>query len=75
MSDRVQLNEEQMEEVVGGIFDFYKTRSGENKCRVEGYGTYHASADAFDWFVQISAGDHYSAQEIVKMGLEKGYFW
>ena len=71
---RVQLNDAQTEDVVGGIFDFYTNKKGERKCAVEGIGTYYASADAFDWFVQYTCGDKYTAQEVVDEGFRLGYF-
>ena len=74
MSDRKELNEEALEQVVGGAFNFYTTQKGTNKCVVDGIGTYYVTADAFAWVVQKTAGDKYSAQEVVNMAIAAGKF-
>ena len=47
MADRTELNEQEVEEVVGGNFNWYSQRGTQlNKCRVTGIGDYFVSPTA-----------------------------
>lgn len=77
MTKRVQLNEKEMENVVGGAFNFYTNSKGQKRCYIDNIGTFYCSADAFDWFVQRTAGSgaYDSPSDILAEGKAAGYFW
>ena len=41
------IDEERLDEVVGGAFHYYTNSAGKFRCKVDKVGTYYASADAF----------------------------
>lgn len=43
---RVELNEQDMEEVVGGAFHFQYNSKGQYVCKVDGVGVYYAQEGA-----------------------------
>ena len=75
MSKRIQLNNDEIEKIVGGAFNFYTSASGQPKCYIDDIGSYNCSGSAFSWFVERSAGSSDSAQTILNEGISLGYFW
>lgn len=77
MAERIQLNEMEMEKVIGGAFNFYTNSKGQEKCVVDGVGTYYVSSNAFDWIVSRTAGEggNDPASMIVDEAIAAGYFW
>ena len=75
---REELMDGQLEDVVGGAFNFYTSSSGASKCYVDDLGTsYFVSATAFTWIVQrtAGAGANDDPQVIVDEAIAAGYFW
>ena len=50
---RVELNEQNLEDVVGGKFSFYTDDDGSMKCRVTGYGVFNTTADGFYKYIAV----------------------
>lgn len=71
---RVELNEEQLNDVVGGAFNYYTNSRGQSKCRVDDVGTYYVSSTGFENVVAYSSDITLTAQEIVDWALANGYF-
>ena len=70
MKNRVQLNDQELENVVGGVFNFY-TKGSESLCYVEGSGTFLCSPDASAWIVQqMTSGA--STEDVVAKAIESG---
>ena len=74
MANRVQLNDEMMDQVNGGAFNFY-AKDGKNQCYVDGVGTFYCSDSASAWIInQVSMGNTAPAA-VVAEAVEKGLFW
>ncbi len=72
MSDRVQLNEQEMEQVVGGVFAFYGDGT---KCKVQG-NRYNCLANGqFQIITLINNNPGKTEVELVQMALEQGILW
>ena len=71
---RIELNEERLDEVVGGAFHYYTTQKGTRKCEVEDVGTYYVTADAFGAVAAHAADTSLTAQQVVDWAIENGYF-
>ena len=50
--DRIQLNEEGLDGVVGGKFSFY-TEDGKDKCTVTDHGTFDTTSDGFMKYIML----------------------
>ena len=74
MANRVELKDADIEKVVGGAFNFY-TKGDNEKCYVDGLGTYYVSDGAFEWVVNRTAGSDVSSAQVVKEAISLGYFW
>lgn len=74
MANRVELNEMEMANVVGGAFSFY-TKNGVDKCYVDNYGSYYVSPNAFNWVVGRCAGCDPDPADVINEALAAGYFW
>ena len=73
---RIELNEQDLGEVVGGAFNFYTRRStGEYLCYVDGIGTYQpTSVNSKTEIVKMCAQNNgASQQELVNMAIANGY--
>ena len=53
MSDRIELNEMELEEVVGGKFTYYEDADGQYKCHVDDVGTFKATYSAKRTITQL----------------------
>lgn len=75
---RVELNEHDMEQVVGGAFQFYN-EGNEGFCIVSDVsrpGEYHCLTTGVYSFMQMRAENPgLSADEYLDMALEKGILW
>jgi len=74
MSNRIELDEERLDEVVGGAFNYYTTKKGTRKCQVDGVGTYYCTADAFGAVAAHASDTSLTAQQVVSWALSHGYF-
>lgn len=82
---RIELNDQNLEEVVGGAFNIssYTNDDGSEylMCHVDGAGTYHCSADAKRklclYIVNYvkNNGAEPSIQQVVDQGFALGVFW
>ena len=69
MSNRVELNEEAIEQVVGGAFQFY---SGGTKCKVCGKKYTCSASGQFQVINLINANPDKSESELVSMAVSQG---
>lgn len=76
MGNRMELNEQDLEEVVGGAFNFYTyKKTGEYLCYVDGIGTYKATSSKSKTQVtkMCAQNNGLSQQELADMAVAKGY--
>lgn len=74
---REEINEQQLEDVVGGNFNWWKTSTGVRKCKVTGLGTFICTVDAKDTFAWLKAahqGEGWTEQDYVNALLASGDF-
>lgn len=78
MADRIQINEEDIEQVVGGAFNFFTSKkTGEMKCYVDGIGTYTCpSSTAKDQLsVMCARNPGLSQQELLDRAIANGWLY
>ena len=76
MADRIELNGEELEEVVGGAFNFRYNSKGAYICKVDGVGTYYAKESAKRALaVYEIQNPGLSDAELVAWAVSQGYFW
>ena len=74
MANRVPLNDQVLEQVSGGAFNFY-SQDGKTQCYVDGLGTFYCSEAASKWIInQVSMGNT-APDTVVAEAVEKGLFW
>ncbi len=73
MSDRVQLNEQEMDQVVGGVFQFYGADG--TKCKVLGNRYSCLTTGQFQVITLINNNPGASEEQLVQMALEQGILW
>ena len=74
---REMLNEDQMKDVVGGHFNWWKEEDGTRMCMVNNVGTYKCTVDAKDTFAWLKAehrGEGWSEADYVQALIECGDF-
>ena len=71
---REMINEERLDEVVGGAFNYYTNKAGQRKCVVDGVGTYFVSADAFGAVAAYASDTSKTAKQVVDWAIKNGYF-
>lgn len=72
---REELNEERLDEVVGGAFNYYTNSKGQRKVYIDALGiSYFASADAFGAVAAYSSDVTLTAQQVTDWALANGYF-
>lgn len=76
MANRMELNDQELENVVGGAFHYNTQADGSMTCRVDGAGTYHCTDNAKQklskYFLQNPDA---SLQDAINYALQNGYFW
>ena len=76
MADRVELNAENLESIVGGAFNYYYNDDGTMTCHVDNVGTYNCSSSAKDMIsVYILQHDTCTLDEVVNYAVSQGLFW
>ncbi len=78
MTKRVELKEQDLENVVGGAFNFYYDANGAKRCDVDNVGDYACSADARDRLTALKIqhrADRWSAAQYTEALINEGYFW
>jgi len=76
---RIELNEQNLEDVVGGAFNFYydPNNNGARSCYVDNVGNFTCTAEARDRLTALKLEhkkDHWSAQQYVNVLVNEGYF-
>ena len=74
--DRIQLNDEQVEDIVGGNFNWV-TMNGQILCKVDGVGKYYATDTAkntFAWLKMEHRYDGWTDADYVNELVSKGEF-
>lgn len=77
MANRIQLSEENLEQVVGGNFNWWKEEDGTRMCMVNKIGTYVCTVDAKDTFAWLKAehrGEGWTEQDYVNELVRLGEF-
>lgn len=76
MAERIELNEEQLDDVVGGAFNFRYNSKGAYICKVDGVGTYYASENAKRQLAVYEIGHPgLSDADLVAWAVAQGLFW
>ncbi len=72
---REELNEERLDEVVGGAFNYYTNSKGQRKCYIDDLGiAYYVTADAFGAVAAYSSDVTLTVQQVTDWALANGYF-
>jgi len=74
MAQRTKLNSEELENVVGGTFNFY-TKDDKNQCYVDGMGTFYCSPEASKWVIEQVKTSGAAISSVVAEAMDKGLFW
>ncbi len=75
MAERIELNEENLDQVSGGKFSFY-TDNGTPKCTVTNYGTYETTADGFMKYIMLrNANPGKTEAEYYQMCIDQHIIW
>lgn len=75
---RELLNEQNLEDIVGGAYNFYYDENGVKCCQVDGVGTYQCTADAQDKLIFYKLqykGQGLTAQDYVNLMINAGCFF
>ena len=76
MADHKELNEQELELVIGGAFHYNTLPDGSMTCRVDGAGTYHCTDNAKQkmsvYFLQHPDS---TLEEAINYALDNHYFW
>ena len=73
MSERFELNEQELEEVVGGRFTYYEDDDGVYKCTVDDVGTFKATYNAKRTITQLYLKNKdKSPAELVELAIAAG---
>lgn len=76
MEKRVELNEMDLENVVGGSFNYHYNEDGSMYCQVDGAGTYDCSSDAKDKIsVYILTHKGCTLDDVIDYAFSNGLFW
>ena len=78
MADRIQLNEQEMDDVVGGAYNFYYDAQGAKRCDVDNVGDYRCDSEARDRLTALKLlhrGQGWTAQMYVDELVKEGHFW
>ena len=77
-SERIQLSEEELEDVVGGAFNFYYNDDGAYACYVDGIGRFQCNSRARDRYTALKLQhkkDRWTAQQYIDALVSEGLFW
>ena len=76
MKERVELKEKDLENIVGGAFNYYYNDDGSMYCHIDNGGTYDCSADAKDKIsVYILTHRGCTLDDVIDYALDNGLFW
>lgn len=74
---RMELNEENLANVVGGAFNWYSEDDGSSYCKVDGVGTYKVTPSAQSRWMMLMLQhklDGWTAADFVDVLVSEGYF-
>lgn len=74
MGTRIQMNEDTLDLVNGGAFNFYDLE-GQGACYVDGVGTFYCNDKAATWIVEQMSKPGASASAIADEAVARGLFW
>ena len=74
MGTRMQLDENFLDLVNGGAFNFYD-RDGQSACYVDGIGTFYCNDRAGAWIVEQMSKPNASISAIADEAVARGLFW
>lgn len=75
---RVELNDQDLEDVVGGAFNWYYDPNGIRSCFVDGVGDFVCNAESRDRYTALKLQhkkDRWSAQQYVDVLVSEGLLW
>lgn len=76
MSDRIELNEQNLESVVGGAFRYSTRPDGTMYCKVDGAGTYNCTEGAKNKISRYFMNNpDATLQDGINYALQNGLFW
>ena len=74
--ERVQLNEEALEEVAGGKFSFFTASDGTDRCYVTGHGVFTTTANGFFQYITLrNANPGLTEDEYFAMATAQKIIW
>ena len=74
MANRIPLEEDRLDEVVGGAFHYYTNSKGQKRCYVDDVGTFYCNAEAFGAVAAYASDVTKTAQQVADWALANGYF-
>ena len=76
MTNRVELNEMELDQVVGGAFHYNEDDNGGYTCRVDGKKTYHCTSNAKNKISAFIVTHHgCTLDDVINYAKQNGYFW
>lgn len=76
MANHLELNEQDLELVIGGAFTYNTEADGTMTCRVDHVGTFYCTDNAKDKIsAYILTHKNATLQDVVDYALENKYFW
>jgi len=76
MADRIQLNDQEMEDVTGGKFSFFTDEDGKMKCRVTGYGVFETTDQGFYNYISVRrANPGLTEADYFRLCMEQHVIW
>ncbi len=74
MANRMALNDDQLDQVTGGAFNFY-SRDGQKQVYVDGIGTFNCSDSASAWIISQVTSGNASPASVVEEAVAQGLLW
>ena len=76
MAERYELNEQDLELVMGGAFRFKEDENGNMLCKVDNIGMYHATDNAKRKIAEyIATQEPETPQQVVDWAISQNYLW
>lgn len=76
MVDRMQLNEQELDNVVGGAFNFFTNSKGNPRCNVTGHGNFDTTPDGFFKYITMrNSNPGLSEDDYFQMALDQHIIW
>jgi len=76
MANHEELNEQELDLVIGGAFHYNTAPDGTMTCRVDNAGTYHCTENAKNKLsIYVVQHKGCTLQDVIDYALQNGYFW